>query len=84
MDTVFLQERITVTKNLIVAYEGAVEAFATNGGIQTYRLDTGQTNQTVTRADLKQLQETLDTLYNRLVTLQARLNGAASVVYPGY
>lgn len=84
MDTTFLQERITKTKTLITAYEDAVEAFATNGAIQTYRLDTGQTNQTVTRADLKQLQETLDMLYNRLCTLQARLNGAANIVYPGY
>lgn len=84
MDTQFLEERITATKTLIVAYETAIEAFATGGAIQSYRLDTGQTVQNVTRADLKQLQETLDTLYNRLATFEARLNGAARIVTRGY
>jgi hypothetical protein len=74
MDTTFLQERITATKAQIVAYEDASLAFGTSN-IQSYTLDTGQSRQTVTRADLSQLQRTLEGLYNRLVVLEARLTG---------
>lgn len=84
MDSAFIQDRITATKTQIIAFETAIEAFANNGAIQTYKLDTGQTVQTVTRAELSQLQKTLDSLYNRCATLEARLNGAARIVRPGY
>lgn len=75
MDSAFIQARIDATKLQIVAYETAVEALAT-GGVQSYTLDTGQSRQTVTRLDLKDIQNTVDSLYNRCATLEARLNGA--------
>lgn len=74
MDNTFLQERITATKAQIVAYESAMLAFGTSN-IQSYTLDTGQSRQTVTRAELSQLQNTLDGLYNQLVVMEARLTG---------
>jgi len=80
----FLTDRIAATEAQITAYETAIEAFATNGAIQTYKLDTGQTVQTVTRSDLADLNKTLDILYNRLSTLCARRDGAASVVRPAW
>lgn len=82
MDREFLAARIVVTKGLIVAYEDAVLALSAAGGVQSYTLDTGQSKQTVTRTDLSQLNTMLDSLYNRLATMEARLNGAALTVRP--
>lgn len=78
MDATFLQARIDATKAQIIAYEDAATALA-SGGVQSYTLDTGQSRQTVTRLDLDDLQKTVDSLYNRLATLEARLNGSGTV-----
>ena len=74
MDAAFLQSRIDATKLQIVAYEDAVLALA--GGVQSYTIDTGQSRQTATKANLKDYQNTVDVLYNRCATLEARLNGS--------
>lgn len=81
MDAAFLQERITKTKALIVAYEDAVLAL-TEGGQASYMIDTGQTRQSVTRHDLAGMNATIDRLYNRLETLEARANGGGVQVRP--
>jgi hypothetical protein len=78
MDAAFLQARIDATKAQIIAYEDAATALA-SGGVQSYTLDTGQSRQTVTRLDLDNLQKTIDSLYNRLATLEARLNGSGTI-----
>lgn len=83
MDREFLQARIEKTKEQIVAYEDAVTALA-SGRVQSYSLDTGQTRQTVTRINIQSLNAALDGLYNRLVTLQARLNGGGVNVRPDW
>lgn len=83
MDRAFLQGRISSTKQQIVAYELAVEALA-SGGVQSYTLDTGQTRQTVTKFDLRSLQKTIEMLYNRCATLDARLNGSTVTVVPSW
>ena len=70
----FLQERIDKTKELIIAYEDAVLNLV-SGEIQSYTLDTGQSRQSVTKADIPTLNDQIDALYNRLVTLCARLTG---------
>ena len=77
MDPTFIQARIDATKLQIVAYEDAALALGT-GGVQSYTLDTGQTRQTVTRMDLDAIQDTINSLYNRCATLEARLTGANS------
>ena len=74
MDAAFLQERIDKVKAQIVAYEDAIDALVVQG-MQSYTLDTGQTRQTVTRFELSSLQSQLDSLMNRLATLQARQTG---------
>jgi hypothetical protein len=74
MNTAFIQERITKTKALIVIYEDAMAALGT-GNTQEYMLDTGQTRQRVTKLNLADMQKTLDGLYNRCATLEARLTG---------
>lgn len=77
MDTAFLQDRLAVTKALIIAYEDAFLAFA--GGAQSYTLDTGQSRQTVTKADLVGMHTIIESLYNRCATMEARLTGSGSL-----
>lgn len=78
MDRSFALERITATKALIVAYENALTALATAGGVHSYTLDTGQDRQTVTRADVPAMNKMIDSLYNRLATLEVRVYGGAT------
>ena len=74
MNDAFLIGRIEATKQQIIAYEDAALALAS--GVQYYLLDTGQTRQTVTNLDLKALESTIESLYNRCATLEARLTGS--------
>lgn len=82
IDSTWLDERIDATKTLIVAYEAAILSLA--GGAQSYTLDTGQTRQTVTRAELGSLRIQLGELENRLATLDARRCGATTHIIPGF
>jgi hypothetical protein len=75
MDASFLTDRIARLKVTIVLYEDAVDALATDG-IQSYILDTGQNRQNVTRLDVADLNNVLESLYNRCATMEARLNGS--------
>lgn len=80
----FWLDRIEKTKELIVAWEDAELALSA-GGVQSYTLDTGQTRQTVTKADLSQIRMTIDNLLNRLATLEARIgNGGTVIVRPAW
>ena len=79
MNSTFIQARITATKLQIVNYEDAAAALGA-GGIQSYILDTGQTRQNVTKLDLNMIQKTIDSLYKRLATLEARLTGNGTVI----
>lgn len=78
MDASFIQDRITATKALIVAYETASLGLA-SGSIQSYTLDTGQSRQTVTKMNVIELTRAIDSLYNLCATLEARLNGSGTV-----
>jgi hypothetical protein len=85
MNRTFLQARIVATQEQIVAFETALTAFADNGALQSYTIDTSQTTQTVTRANLTQLRNTVTSLYNQCATLEVRLNGGGSTqVIPGW
>ncbi len=84
MDRTYLTERIAVTKTTIEAYEDAITALGVNGGVQSYTLDTSQSRQTVTRADIPSLNRMLDSLYNRLATMEARLSGGTTQVRPAW
>jgi hypothetical protein len=74
----FLKQQIQNTKDTIEAINGAVLALASND-VQSYTLNTGQGTQSVTKKDLKRLNDTVDSLLNRLVTLEARCYGGGSV-----
>lgn len=75
----FLQQRITSIQAQIVAYENAIIALA-SGGIQSYTIDTGQSRQTVTKLDLKNLNDVLNSLMNQLAIYEARLTGNGTVI----
>ncbi len=79
MDNAFIQDRITATKKQIVEYENAASQLAI-GGIQSYLIDTGQSEQRVTKFDLVALQRVIDSLYNRCTTLETRLTGSGVVI----
>ena len=75
----FMLDRITKTQALIVAHEDALLALG-EGGVQEYRLNTGQSDQKVTKMDVKDLQGTVDSLYNTLATLEARCTGSGTKI----
>lgn len=67
----YLLDRINKLKAIIEKYEDAIDALLV-GGVQSYTLDTGQSRQTVTRADLKDLEEGLERKLNSLFMLENR------------
>lgn len=81
-DTTWIQARITATKALIVAYEAAVLALST--GAESYQLDTGQSRQYVTKAQLGSLRTTLSELETRLSTLQQKIGRGRFNVRPAW
>lgn len=84
IDTDWLETRITKTQQQIEALEDAIIGL-TDGTIQSYTLDTGQSRTVVSRHEIGRLQTVLDTLYVRLNSLCNRVNGGGSVnVAPGW
>lgn len=79
----FLQTQITATENQITALNAALLFLATNPH-KSYQLDTGQSSQRVTRDDIDRLNAQIDVLLNRLTSLQARCDGAAVQLLPGF
>lgn len=80
-DLAWLNARIAATEASIESYEAA-ELALTTGGAQSYTLDTGQSRQTVTRSNLTEIRKGVESLYNRLATLEARRDGAVVRVSP--
>lgn len=74
MDQEFLKQRIVKVKEQILLLDDAISSIIT-GAVESYTLDTGETRQTVTRANLATYQRQQAELENRLATLQQRLDG---------
>jgi hypothetical protein len=81
-DTQWIIDRIAAKKALVVSYEAAIGALAT--GAQSYQLNTGQTQQLVTRANLGSMRLMVKGLEGDISTLQARLGCARFNVVPGW
>lgn len=82
-DRAWLEERIAAKKALILKYEAALDSLA--GGAQSYSLDTGQTRQVVSKANLTEMRNMVANLESDIATLQMRLNGCGRfVVRPGW
>jgi len=73
-DVAWIQDRIAATKTIIVAYEGAILALAQ--GAQSYKLNTGQTDQWVSKANLAEMTSTLKTMRTLLAEQQNELAAA--------
>lgn len=80
-DLAWFNERIAATKAAIESYEAA-ELALTTGGAQSYTIDTGQSRQTVTRSNLTEIRKGVESLYNRLATLESRVFGSTTRVAP--
>lgn len=82
-DRAWLEQRIAAKKAAILAFEAALMAIA--GGAQTYSIDTGQTRQTVTKANVSEMRIMISKLESDISTLQQRLNGCGRFqVRPGW
>jgi len=82
----FLCDQIASVEAQIVAYNTAISTIVASGGVTQYRLDTGQTVQTVTRANLNEIQDQLNTLYNlrQMLRVQCGLESGTVVAEPGF
>jgi hypothetical protein len=79
----WLEERLEAKKASVAALDAAITAL--QSGAQMYSLDTGQTRQSVTKANLAALLESREALEVEIVNLHNRLNGGASIVArPGF
>jgi len=76
----WLQARIDATKSQIEAVETAVLALS-SGSVRSYTINTGQTTESVTKADISRLGSLLESLYRRLDYLDMRLNGGGPALY---
>jgi hypothetical protein len=82
-DREFLEQRIAAKKAALLAFDAALTALA--GGAQSYSLDTGQTRQVVTKANLSEMRIMITKLESEISTLQQRLNGYGRFqVRPGW
>jgi hypothetical protein len=82
-DAAWLEERLAAKKALIVKYETEIDALS--DGAQTYSLDTGQTRQVVTKANLSEMRNMIARLESDISTLQQRLYGCGRFqVRPGW
>ena len=75
-DAVWIQQRIDRTRATIIATENAIDAI--QAGAQSYSLDTGQTRQSVTKANIAELRGNLKYYEERLRDLEAQLVTATS------
>lgn len=80
----YWQARIATLQALVAAYDAALLAFATTG-VQQYTVDTGQTKQTVMRAEIASLQGVRNRLLSELDDMGARCgDGSVSYVSPDF
>lgn len=80
----FLGERISAAEAAILALEGAYLSLAEHG-VLSYKLDTGQGEQTVTRVDLPSIGRQLKTMMGyREILIASRAGGGATQIRPGF
>ena len=82
IDLTFIDARIAFYQSAITAIEAAI--LALESGVQSYSLDTGQTRQTVTKANLGSLRLQLDNAVNQLTVWVARRSGGTVTMGPGF
>ncbi len=79
----FWQGRLDAKKEQLIAIDAAITAIAS--GVQSYQLNTGQTQQLVTKANVGSLRLLAKGLESEIATLEARLGcGAPFNVRPSW
>lgn len=77
------QERLDKAMTRVEELETAITSLL-DGSIQSYQLDTGQTRTLVTKQQMSPMILALERAYNDVAVIDARLNGSATRVVPGY
>lgn len=78
----FLEAQLTEVEAQITIYRAAIRAVTAG---QTYRLDTGQSSVSVTRANMTELRKALDSLMNERALLRQHLGCTGNVILtPGF
>ncbi len=81
-DDAFLEAQLTEVEAQITIYRAAIRAVTAG---QTYRLDTGQTSVSITRANMTELRRALGSLMNERVMLRQHLGCTGNVILsPGF
>ena len=75
----FMQEQLEALKQQWLATNAAILAITT-GGVERYKLDTGQSVQDVTKLDIEKLQKVRDSLSTEIAVLERSLNGTAVTI----
>ena len=84
-DSAYWAAKLEEVKAILDAYIAAQLAFATNGTIQEYSIDTGQTVTKVKRSEQAEMRRTINGLMNTVATLETRINGCGTTrVRPGW
>lgn len=78
----FIADQIPAIENLIIQYQNALLAFA--DGVQTYTIDDGQSKTSVSKAQMGEIKNSLQALYQQLELMYQRAgcDSGASVVQP--
>ena len=74
----YYDDRILKLDARIEAYETAAEGLI-SGAIQSYKLNTGQSEQWVTKLDIFKIEEIIDTLISRRARYQRKASGAGDI-----
>lgn len=81
-DDTFLEARLARVEQSILAWEEALDAVSAG---QTYKLDTGQTVVSLTRANLTEINKTIESLMNRRAMLRQELGCSGTLILrPGW
>jgi hypothetical protein len=75
--------QLTAAETAAEGYLTAITALS-SGTVQSFMLDTGQSQQRVTKKDLTDLQKSYTSMLNLVATLEARVYGRAGQARPGW
>lgn len=79
----YWQERLEKAMTIVADLEDAITAL-TDGSIQSYQLDSGQTRTLVTKQQMSPMYLALSRAEERVARLEARVCGAGARVFPGF
>ena len=79
MAQTFFKEMLKREKEKAFIYQDAIDALV-SGRVSEYTLDTGQDRQTVKRNNIKELEDNLELILNRVSVLEARCGNSRTVI----